>query len=104
MDLIPMVGGLGFKEALRRQPQSFTARLVAEPDNRYNLWAVAVLGETGDKIGYVVPEVARHYFARVKERTAAGQTVTCPCRLVQNGPLDVLAVVDLGQLHDLREP
>lgn len=47
----------------------------AEPDNRFNTAAVAVtVGD--DKIGYLPPEIARHYFAPAKQ--AAG--IECSAR------------------------
>ena len=73
---IPVVGGLGYIERVRRLPSAFTATLQAEPENRYFRQAVAVL-VGGEKVGYVAPEVGRHYFATV---TAAASPLTCPGR------------------------
>jgi hypothetical protein len=73
---IPVVGGLGYAERVRRLPSSFTATLRVEPDNRYLPWAIAVQAD-GDKVGYVAPEIARRY---VEPLRAAGEPVTCPAR------------------------
>jgi hypothetical protein len=65
---IPVVGGLGYIERVRRVPSAFTAVLQAEPDNRYFPQAVAVL-VNGEKVGYLAPEVAPGYFTRVTDST-----------------------------------
>src|SRR3954470_11158503 len=76
LERIPVVGGLGYIERVRRLPSSFTATLTPEPDNRYFRHAIAVLA-TGEKIGYVAPEVAIRYFAPL---LAAPAPLTCPGR------------------------
>jgi hypothetical protein len=76
LERVPVVGGLGYIEVVRRLPGSFTATLAAEPDNRYLRHAIAVL-VNGEKVGYVAPEVARAYVESVR---AATQPVTCPGR------------------------
>lgn len=73
---IPVVGGLGYIEAVRRLPVPFTATLAPEPDNRYFRHAIAVVAN-GEKVGYVAPEVARRYFEPL---SAAPSPVTCPGR------------------------
>ena len=73
---IPVVGGLGYVERVRRVPSTFTATLAPEPGNRYFRHAIAVLA-SGEKVGYVAPEVAIRYFAAV---TGADTPVTCPGR------------------------
>ena len=73
---IPVVGGLGYIERVRRLPSSFPATLTPEPDNRYFRHAIAVLA-AGEKVGYVAPEVAIRYFAPL---LAAPAPVTCPGR------------------------
>ena len=75
---IPVVGGLGYIERVRRLPSPFTATLVAEPDNRYLPHAIAVLSDR-EKVGYVAPEIARRYYASLKSALDAGP-VTCPAR------------------------
>jgi hypothetical protein len=72
---VPVVAGPAFSDSIVRLPSKFTAVLVAEPDNRFNLTAVAVL-VNGQKIGYLPPEVSRHYFEPVKSGAAA----SCPGR------------------------
>ena len=42
----------------------------AEPGNRFNLSAVAVT-VGGEKIGYLPPEISRHYFASLKDTSGA---------------------------------
>ncbi len=71
-----MVGGLGYVERVRRLPSTFTAALATEPGNRYFRHAIAVL-VSGEKVGYVAPEVAVRYFAAL---TASGMEVTCQAR------------------------
>jgi hypothetical protein len=73
---IPVVGGLGYIDQVRRLPSAFTATLRIEPENRYFRHAIAVIA-VGGKVGYLAPEVARGYFASV---AAAPQDVTCPGR------------------------
>ncbi|OFW11127.1 MAG: hypothetical protein A3H96_26635 [Acidobacteria bacterium RIFCSPLOWO2_02_FULL_67_36] len=75
---IPVVGGLGYIESVRRLPSPFTATLVTEPDNRYFRHAIAVVAN-GEKVGYVAPEIASRYFESLNSR-AAGSPVTCPGR------------------------
>jgi hypothetical protein len=60
-----MVGGVAYREQVSRLPQTFTATLDVDPDNRYFLHAIAVRAN-GDKIGYVAPEVATSYYDMVK--------------------------------------
>jgi hypothetical protein len=74
---VPVVGGLAYVERIRRLQSPFTATLAVEPDNRYFRHAIAVLG-SGEKVGYVAPEVAIRYFEPLK--VAAPGTVTCPAR------------------------
>lgn len=54
---------------------------MAEPDNRFNHAAVVVLVD-GEKIGYLPPEISRHYFEPLKTLQAAtpGAGVACPGR------------------------
>jgi hypothetical protein len=62
LERIPVVGGLGYVERVRRLPSTFTATLAPEADNRYFRHAIAVLA-AGEKVGYVAPEVALRYYA-----------------------------------------
>lgn len=73
---VPVVGALGYVERVRQLPESFTAGLVAEPDNRYFRHAIAVLAD-GEKVGYVAPEIAPNVYDVVKD---APQPLTCPAR------------------------
>ena len=71
---VPVAAGPAYAGTLQRLPSKFTATLRAEPDNRFNQAAVAVLF-SGEKIGYLPPEISRHYFAAVQEAA-----VECPGR------------------------
>ena len=73
---IPVVAGLGYVERVRRLPPVFTATLRPEPANRYFRYAIAVLA-SGEKVGYVAPEIAVRYFAAL---TAISPEATCPAR------------------------
>lgn len=72
---VPLAAGPAYVERIQRLPSKFTATLVAEPDNRFNLAAVAVHA-AGEKIGYLPPDVSRHYFASLKD----GRRAECPGR------------------------
>ena len=72
---MPVAAGPAYAEQIQRLPSKFTATLQAEPDNRFNLAAVAVHA-SGGKIGYLPPEISRHYFEALKN--APG--VECPGR------------------------
>ena len=73
---IPVVAGLAYIERVRRLPSTATVTLEAERENRYFLHAIAVLA-SGEKVGYVAPEVARRYYAPI---AAHPGPVTCPAR------------------------
>ena len=73
---VPVVGGLGYVERVRRLPSPFTATLAVEPDNRYFRHAIAVLAG-GEKVGYIAPEIAANVYDQVKD---AAQPVTCQGR------------------------
>jgi hypothetical protein len=73
---IPVVGGLAYAERVRQLPSAFTATVAAEPENRYFRHAIVVLA-SGEKVGYVAPEVAGHYYDAVK---TASPPITCPAR------------------------
>ena len=73
---IPVVGGLGYVERVRRLPSAFSATLVPEPQNRYFPTAVAV-HVNGEKVGYLAPEVSRALFELLKSRS---EPATCPGR------------------------
>ena len=65
-----MSAGPAYFERIQRLPSKFTATLKAEPDNRFNLAAVAVHAG-GEKIGYLPPDISRHYFAALKDGAGA---------------------------------
>ena len=67
---VPVSAGPAYAEQLQRLPSKFTATLKAEPDNRFDLTAVAVHA-AGEKIGYLPPDVAPHYFPLLKDTSGA---------------------------------
>ena len=75
---VAVVGSRAYTERLRALPSEFTATLVPEPDNRYFLHAIAVMGPTG-KVGYIAPEGARSRYEAIKAAAAAGP-VSCSAR------------------------
>ena len=76
IERVPVVAGAAYIERVRRLPASFTATLVAEPENRYFRHAIAVHAN-GEKVGYVAPEIAVRYFEPL---TAHPDVVACPAR------------------------
>ena len=87
---VPLAAGPAYFEIIQRLPSKFTVTLKAEPDNRFNLAAVAAYAG-GDKIGYLPPDLTRHYFDTLK----SGQSVECPGRRAplsahENTGVDVL--------------
>ena len=87
---VPVAAGPAYVERIQRLHSKFTATLKAEPDNRFNLAAVAVLAD-GQIIGYLPPEISRHYFDALK----TGSGVECPGRRAplsehENTGVDVL--------------
>ena len=70
MTRVPVAAGPAYSERIQRLPSKFTATLVPEPDNRFNHAAVAV-HVAGEKIGYLPPDISRHYFAAIKGQSAA---------------------------------
>jgi hypothetical protein len=62
---VPVAAGPAYAEAIARLPSKFTATLRAETDNRFNHAAVMVM-VSGEKIGYLPPEISRHYFETAK--------------------------------------
>ena len=73
---IPVAAGPAYAEAIQRLPSKFTATLRAEPGNRFNHAAVSV-HVSGEKVGYLPPEISRRYFETLK---ADVQPVECPGR------------------------
>lgn len=72
---VPVAAGPAYAEQIQRLPSKFIATLHAEPDNRFNHAAVAVHA-SGGKIGYLPPEISRHYFEALK----GAPGVECPGR------------------------
>ena len=73
---IPVVAGVAYRERVRALPSSFNVTLAVEPENRYFRNAIAVLA-SGERIGYVAPEIAPNYYQVVKESVAP---IVCPGR------------------------
>ena len=65
MTRVPVAAGPAYGERIQQLASKFTATLHAEPDNRFNLTAVAVL-VGGEKVGYLPAEISRHYFDALK--------------------------------------
>ena len=73
---VPVVGSLGYVERVRELPASFSATLVAEPDNRYFQHAIAVV-VNGNKVGYIAPEISAGIFDAIR---ASATPITCQGR------------------------
>jgi hypothetical protein len=87
---IPVAAGPAYAERIQRLHSKFTATLKPEPENRFNHAAVAVLAG-GEKIGYLPPEISRHYFDPLQ----SGSLVECPGRRAplsahENTGIDIL--------------
>lgn len=74
LDRVPVAAGPAFTERIQRLPSKFTATLTHEPDNRFNLTAVAVHAG-GEKIGYLPADLSKDYVDAVK-----GRSIECPGR------------------------
>ena len=72
---VPVAAGPAFAERIQQLPSKFTVTLKADLENRFNHAAVAVLAD-GETVGYLPPEIARHYFEPLK----ATPGVACPGR------------------------
>jgi hypothetical protein len=72
---VPVAAGPAYADRIQRLHSKFTVTLKAEPDNRFNLAAIVVLAD-GEKVGYLPPEISRHYFETLK----GGAGVDCPGR------------------------
>ena len=66
---VPVVAGAAYIENVQQLPSKFTATLQAEPANPVNFRAVAVMA-AGAKVGYLPPEIARHYFGPLSKQSA----------------------------------
>ena len=88
---VPVAAGPAYAERIQRLPSKFTVTLKAEPDNRFNHAAVAVLAD-GENVGYLPPEISRHYFEPAESGTPG---VACPGRRApmsahENTGIDIL--------------
>ena len=72
---VPVAAGPAYAEAVQRLPSKFTATLRAEPGNRFNHAAVAVI-VSGGKVGYLPPDISRRYFGSLTDSPG----VECPGR------------------------
>jgi hypothetical protein len=86
---VPLVAGPAYFERIQRLPSKFSATLTREPDNRFNLAAVAVYA-AGEKIGYLPPELSHHYFGGLPENGAECQGRRAPLSAHENTGVDVL--------------
>ena len=86
---IPVAAGPAYAERIQRLPSKFTATLRAEPDNRFNKAAVAVT-VGNDKIGYLPPEIARHYFEFAKQAGVECSARRAPVSAHENTGTDIL--------------
>jgi hypothetical protein len=89
----PVAAGPAYADRVQRLHSTFTATLKAEPDNRFNRAAVAVYAD-GEKVGYLPPEISRHYFEPLAAQPA-GAGVDCPGRRAsqaahENTGIDIL--------------
>ena len=73
---VPVAAGPAYSERIQQLPSKFSVALTAEPGNRFNLTAVAVLAG-GDKIGYLPADLSRRYFESLQ---SAGVPCECPGR------------------------
>ena len=86
---VPLVAGPAYIERIQRLPSKFTATLVAEPDNRFDLTAVAVYA-AGEKIGYLPPEMSGHYFTALPAGGSECQGRRAPVSAHENTGVEVL--------------
>lgn len=93
MTHVPVAAGAAYIERVRQLPSRFTVTLRAEPGNRFNHTAVAVLS-AGDVVGYLPPELSRRYFDGLKD----GPGVEVPGR---HAPLAAIEDTGVELLLDL---
>jgi HIRAN domain-containing protein len=86
---VPLAAGPAFIERIQRLPSKFGATLRREADNRFDPAAVAVFAN-GEKIGYLPPEISRHYFGVLKGEGAECQGRRAPQSAHENTGVDVL--------------
>lgn len=80
---VPVAAGLAYIERIQRLPSTFTATLAVEPDNRFNLTAVAVL-VNGDKVGYLPADLSHRYHQVVKTSPCECPGRRAPIAAVEN--------------------
>ena len=93
---VPVAAGPAYTERIQRLPSKFTVTLKAEPNNRFNHAAVAVQAD-GETVGYLPPEISRHYFEPLKE--TAG--IACPGRRASRSAHEDTGVEILLDLTDV---
>lgn len=99
---IRIVGTIAYREHWTAIPNSFRASLLAEPDNRYNPKAIAVLFD-GRKLGYVPPEVARHYYDAIADANASLTPASCAVqRVATPGEKRIKAYLSAAELAPFR--
>lgn len=86
---VPVAAGLAYIERIQRLPSKFTATLAAEPGNRFNLTAVAVL-VNGEKVGYLPADLSHRYHELVKTGTRACPGRRAPTATVENTGIELL--------------
>ena len=86
---VPLAAGPAYFERIQRLPSTFSATLKREPDNRFDFAAVAVYA-AGEKIGYLPPDISRHYVGALHEDGAACQGRRASLSAHENTGVDVL--------------
>jgi hypothetical protein len=86
---VPLVAGPAYIERIQRLPSKFAATLKREPDNRFDLTAVAVYA-AGEKIGYLPPELSGHYFGAIAAEGVECQGRRAPLSARENTGVEVL--------------
>ena len=96
---VPVAAGPAYTERIQQLPSKFTVTLRADPRNRFNHAAVAVLAD-GEVVGYLPPEISRHYFEPLSKLTdTAG--VACPGRRASRSAREDTGVELLLDLTDV---
>jgi hypothetical protein len=98
---IPVAAGLAYIERIQRLPSKFTATLAAEPDNRFNLTAVAVL-VNGEKVGYLPADLSRRYHEVVRARPCECPGRRAPIAAIEDTGVELL--LDLSGLPCAPQP
>jgi hypothetical protein len=98
---VPVAAGLAYIERIQRLPSRFTATLAAEPDNRFNLTAVAVL-VNGEKVGYLPADLSHRYHDCVKAAPRECPGRRAPLGAVENTGVELL--LDVSELPCAPQP